>query len=261
MSTDSRSAREDRIEEASVPRRRGTVEPNRDAHREHADNDNGGDVASRSDGGVECGGPVDVEDLGPGSDPAVGVSGRRMDLGSILLPIPEQVQVQVQVQTGPDGIPQMVHLVTADPGRITVEVFAAPRVSGQWQQAANVLAESLRNDGAKVRVETGPWGEEVAAAGPDADLRFIGVDGPRWMVRCVVAGPPGTGTAESPLVATARTILSDTVINRGAEPYPVGALLPTVLPNSIAAQIAAAHQQRHLAAQDHNEPPEPTEHP
>ncbi|MFC9768469.1 DUF3710 domain-containing protein [Rhodococcus jostii] len=238
------------------------MEPNRDADSEHADNDNdnGGGVASCSDGGVECGGPVDVEDLGPGSDPAVGVSGRRMDLGSILLPIPEQVQVQVQ--TGPDGIPQMVHLVTADPGRITVEVFAAPRVSGQWSQVADALAESLRNDGAKVRVETGPWGEEVAAAGPDADLRFIGVDGPRWMVRCVVAGPPGTGTAESPLVATARTILSDTVINRGAEPYPVGALLPTVLPDPIVAQIAAAHQQRHLAAQHHNPSPEPIEqHP
>ncbi|MFD7045721.1 DUF3710 domain-containing protein, partial [Rhodococcus jostii] len=130
------------------------MEPNRDGDSEHNDNDNDNGAAACSDGGVEHGGPVDVEDLGPGLDPAVGASGRRMDLGSILLPIPEQVRLQVQ--TGPDGIPQMVHLVTADPGRITVEVFAAPRVSGQWQQAANVLAESLRDDGAKVRVETGP---------------------------------------------------------------------------------------------------------
>ncbi|MDV6278063.1 DUF3710 domain-containing protein [Rhodococcus erythropolis] len=241
------------------------TEPNRDGDIEHAVNATAGGVdvggvESCSGGGVEGGGPVggggpvDVEDLGPGSDPAVGVSGRRVNFGSILLPIPEQVQVQVQ--TGPDGIPPMVSLVTDDPGRIAVEVFAAPRMSGQWSQVADALAESLRNDGATVRVETGPWGEEVAAAGPDADLRFIGVDGTRWMVRCVIAGPPGAGTAESPLVATARTILSDTVINRGTEPYPVGALLPMVLPEAIAAQIAAAHQQRHL-----NESPEPAEHP
>ncbi|MDV6278854.1 DUF3710 domain-containing protein, partial [Rhodococcus erythropolis] len=179
------------------------TEPNHDGNSAHTDTGGVGvGVESCSDGGVEGGGPVDVEDLGPGVDPAVGVSGRRVDFGSMLLPIPEQVQVQVA--TGPDGIPPMVHLVTADPGRITVEVFAAPRVSGQWSQVADTLAESLRNDGATVRVETGPWGEEVAATKPDADLRFIGVDGRRWMVRCVVAGPPGTGTAESPLVATAR---------------------------------------------------------
>ncbi|MDV6278249.1 DUF3710 domain-containing protein [Rhodococcus erythropolis] len=242
------------------------TEPNHDGNSAHTDTDTdtggvGVGVESCSAGGVEGGGPVDVEDLGPGVDPAVGVSGRRVDFGSMLLPIPEHVRVQVQVETGPDGIPPMVHLVTADPGRITVEVFAAPRVSGQWSQVADVLVESLRNDGATVRVETGPWGEEVAATKLDADLRFIGVDGRRWMVRCVVAGPPGTGTAESPLVATARAILSDTVINRGAEPYPVGALLPTVLPDSIAAQIAAAHQQQHLTAQHDHEPPEPAEQP
>ncbi|MFC9769008.1 DUF3710 domain-containing protein [Rhodococcus jostii] len=196
---------------------------------------------------VPPGGPVDVEDLESGADPAVGVIGPRVDLGSLLVPIPEGVQLQVQMSE--DSVPEAVHLLTDDPGRITVEAYAAPRTPGQWAQVVDTLTESLRADGADVSVEDGRWGPEVVAAISGTDLRFLGGDGPRWMVRCVIASPPGGVAAQSSLVEIARTILADTVINRGVEPYPVGVLLPVVLPSVITEQLADAHRQHRAATQ------------
>ncbi|MCD2158323.1 DUF3710 domain-containing protein [Rhodococcus cerastii] len=183
--------------------------------------------------------------MAEGTDPVVGVTGHRVDLGSILLPLPEAVQLQVQMD--PEGRPQSVYLVTDNSERITVEAFAAPRSPGLWQQTADVLVESLRDEGARVTGEAGPWGKEIVAITAEADLRFIGIDGPRWMVRGVVSGPPNTG-GESSLIALARSILSDTVVRRGAEPYPAGASLPLLLPEVIINQIELAYQQQ-LASQ------------
>ncbi|QYB04009.1 DUF3710 domain-containing protein [Rhodococcus sp. USK10] len=199
------------------------------------------------------GGPYDADDLESGADLTVGEVGTRLDLGSVLVPMPQGAQLQVEM--APDGSPQAVHLVTQH-GRITVAAYAAPKSPGQWREVAGDLAESLRNDNATVSVESGPWGREVFAVTPNADLRFIGVDGYRWMVRCVVAGPSGGNTADSELVASARAILSDTVVKRGNEPNPVRTPLPVVLPEALAQQLAAAHQQQ-LAQQQGGAPQQP----
>ncbi|QZS55894.1 DUF3710 domain-containing protein [Rhodococcus opacus] len=199
------------------------------------------------------GGPYDADDLESGADLTVGEVGTRLDLGSVLVPMPQGAQLQVEM--APDGSPQAVHLVTQH-GRITVAAYAAPKSPGQWREVAGDLAESLRNDNATVSVESGPWGREVFAVTPNADLRFIGVDGYRWMVRCVVAGPSGGNTADSELVATARAILRDTVVKRGNEPNPVRTPLPVVLPEALAQQLAAAHQQQ-LAQQQGAAPQQP----
>ncbi|MGO4200154.1 DUF3710 domain-containing protein [Rhodococcus sp. TAF43] len=191
--------------------------------------------------GTLDGGPYDATDFAEDEEPAA----TRLDLGSVLLPMPEGAQLQVEMS--PEGAPQAVHLVT-EHGRITVSAYAAPKSPGQWREVASELAESLRADNAEVSIESGPWGREVAATTPNADLRFIGVDGHRWMLRCVVAGPTGAVAAGGPLVAIARAVLLDTVVNRGDEPHPVRTPLPVVLPQVLVEQLMAAHQQQ-LAAQ------------
>ncbi|WP_454196879.1 DUF3710 domain-containing protein [Nocardia sp. Marseille-Q1738] len=173
-------------------------------------------------------------------------SEQRLDLGSVLLPVPPGGQLQVEMT--PEGQPQAVHLAT-EHGRITVAAYAAPKTSGQWRLVAADLADSLRKDGARVSVENGPWGRELLALTEGADLRFIGVDGYRWMVRLVAAGPSGAANDGSPLVKAARAILSDTVVRRGEDPLPVREPLPVVLPQELAEQLAAAHQQQVQAQQ------------
>lgn len=195
--------------------------------------------------GDESEGPYDISEI-DSDDPTAGRDGQRLDLGSVLVPMPTGGQLQVEM--APNGSPQAVHLVT-EHGRVTVAAYAAPKSPGQWREVVAELAQSLRDDNSAVSVENGPWGRELAAVTANMDLRFIGVDGPRWMVRCVVAGPSGSTAANAPLVAIARDILRDTVVNRGSEPHPVRTPLPVVLPQLLAEQLAAAHEQQLAAAQ------------
>ncbi|WP_040780331.1 DUF3710 domain-containing protein [Nocardia pneumoniae] len=188
-------------------------------------------------------GPYDYDEV---AELLENVAEQRLDLGSVLLPVPPGGQLQVEMT--PEGQPQAVHLAT-EHGRITVAAYAAPKTSGQWRLVAADLAESLRKDGARVSVENGPWGRELLALTEGADLRFIGVDGYRWMVRLVAAGPSGAANDGSPLVKAARAILSDTVVRRGEDPLPVREPLPVVLPQQLAEQLAAAHQQQVQAQQ------------
>ncbi|MEX3650604.1 DUF3710 domain-containing protein, partial [Mycolicibacterium porcinum] len=123
-------------------------------------------------------GPFDIEDF---DDPEVAAQGR-LDLGSVLIPMPDGGQVQVELNEA--GAPSAVWVVTPN-GRFTIAAYAAPKSAGLWREVAGELAESLRKDASSVNIQDGPWGREVVGVGNGGVVRFIGVDGYRWMVRCV----------------------------------------------------------------------------
>jgi hypothetical protein len=178
-------------------------------------------------------GPFDIEDF----DDAAAAEAGRLDLGSVLLPMPESAQLQVELTE--TGIPSAVWVVTAN-GRFTVAAYAAPKTGGLWREVASELADSLRKDGAAVSIQDGRWGREVVGSATGV-VRFIGVDGYRWMIRCVV-----NSSAEhiDALTEEAREALVDTVIRRGDTPLPVRTPLPVQLPEPMASQLrdAAAGQ-------------------
>jgi hypothetical protein len=177
-------------------------------------------------------GPFDIEDF---DDPAVAATGR-LDLGSVLIPMPEAGQVQVELNE--TGVPSAVWVVTPN-GRFTIAAYAAPKSAGLWREVAGELAESLRKDVATVSIEDGPWGREVVGVASGA-VRFIGVDGYRWMVRCVVNAAHETVDA---LAIEAREALADTVVRRDDTPLPVRTPLPVHLPEPMAAQLRTAAEQ------------------
>ncbi|MCG5433902.1 DUF3710 domain-containing protein [Mycobacterium sp. MYCO198283] len=196
-------------------------------------------------------GPFDIDDF---DDPEQATIGR-LDLGSVLIPLPEAGQVQVELtQT---GVPSAVWVVTPY-GRFTVAAFAAPKSAGLWREVAGELAEALRKDSSTVSIEDGPWGREVVGRGEHV-VRFIGVDGYRWMIRCVAHG---TAEGMAQLAEMARAALTDTVVRRGDTPMPVRTPLPVQLPEPMAQQLrAAAAQAAAQAAHQPAEqapPPEPT---
>ncbi|OBG80104.1 hypothetical protein A5699_11910 [Mycobacterium sp. E802] len=199
-------------------------------------------------------GPFDVEDF---DDPAVAVQGR-LDLGSVLIPMPDGGQVQVELNEA--GAPSAVWVVTPN-GRFTIAAYAAPKSAGLWREVAGELADSLRKDATSVSIQDGPWGREVVGVGNGGVVRFIGVDGYRWMVRCVVNGSPETIDA---LADEARTSLADSVIRRGDTPLPVRTPLAVQLPEPMAAQLRAAAQQaamQQAAQQMAAAQPQPSEQP
>lgn len=186
------------------------------------------------------GGPFDLEDFDNPDEAAEA----RLDLGSVLVPMPAGGQIQVELNE--QGVPSAVWVVTPN-GRFTIAAYAAPKSPGLWREVAKELADSLRKDNAQVSIETGPWGREVVGTGAGV-VRFIGVDGYRWMIRCVVNGAP---EAMPNLVVEAREALSDTVVRRDDTPLPVRTPLPVNLPEPMLEQLrqAAAQQAQMVAAQ------------
>ncbi|BBY54259.1 DUF3710 domain-containing protein [Mycobacterium koreense] len=192
-------------------------------------------------------GPFDIDDF---DDPKAAEQAR-LDLGSVLLPIPQTGQVQVELTEA--GVPNAVWVVTPN-GRFTIAAYAAPKSTGLWREVAAELAESLRNDAAEVSIVDGRWGREVVGAGAGV-VRFIGVDGYRWMIRCVVNGAPETVEA---LAEEARRALADTVVRRGDTPMPVRTPLPVVLPEPMAEQLRQATAAARENAGAHEPPPQET---
>jgi Protein of unknown function (DUF3710) len=198
------------------------------------------------DGG-ELEGPFDIDDF---DDPAVAELAR-LDLGSVLIPMPEAGQLQVELTE--TGVPSAVWVVTPN-GRFTIAAYAAPKTAGLWREVASELADSLRKDSAQVSIKDGPWGREVVGTASGV-VRFIGVDGYRWMIRCVINGPQETMDA---LEQEARMALTDTVVRRGDTPLPVRTPLPVQLPEAMAEQLRqAAAQQAQQEGEEQQPPAEP----
>jgi hypothetical protein len=172
-------------------------------------------------------GPYDEDEA-----PDDGVS--RLDLGSVRLPLPPDAQVQVEMD--PAGPLRAVHVLTPH-GRITVSAYAAPKSGELWPEISRELADQLHGDGARVRREFGEWGAELVAFVNDVLLRFVGVDGPRWMLRAVAAGPKDTSAKAAEEL---RDIVRGTVVIRGPQPMPVRTPLPLSVPSEIAQYIEQA---------------------
>ena len=197
------------------------------------DEDADEDEAEQNDSGLPAtNGPFDIADAQDDGVP-------RIDLGSVKVPVPDGSQVQVEMDPETGGV-RAVHVVT-EPGQVTVSAYAAPRSGGLWKDVGNELGEQLRQDGAKVTIGMGEWGIELSAIVGEVALRFIGVDGPRWMLRGVIAGPQ-TLAAQAPGVL--REIVRRTIVDRGEAPMPVRTPLTITLPDAVAEHIAEQQAQQ-----------------
>ncbi|GAA4459246.1 hypothetical protein GCM10023170_058510 [Phytohabitans houttuyneae] len=192
-------------------------------------------------------GPFDVSEAPDGV--------QRLDLGSLKIPAIDGVEVRVQAN--PDGAVQQVVLVHGE-NALQLGVFAAPRSEGIWEEVRAEIRKSLFDDGVAAEEIDGEYGVELRARvrTPEGltDLRFVGIDGPRWMVRGVYQGgaavdPAGAG----PLVEC----LHGLVVDRGQEAKPVREPLPLRLPKELAAQAqeGAAGAQEPVVEVDDAPPP------
>ncbi|MEU0551997.1 DUF3710 domain-containing protein [Micromonospora sp. NPDC005979] len=166
---------------------------------------------------------------------------QRLDLGS--LHIPAVAEVEVRVQADPQGVIQQVVLVHGD-NALQLGVFAAPRSEGIWDEVREEIRQSLLRDGASAQEVDGEYGTELHAQvrTPDGptNLRFVGVDGPRWMVRGVFQGPAATDSTSSGPLAEC---LEGLVVDRGQEAKPVREPLPLRLPREMADQAEDASSE------------------
>ncbi|HEX5204306.1 DUF3710 domain-containing protein [Paractinoplanes rhizophilus] len=175
---------------------------------------------------------------------------QRLDLGSLQIPAIEGVEVRVQAN--PDGGVEQVVLVDGD-SALQLGVFAAPRTEGIWDEVRAEIAQAMTADGVSPREVQGPYGAELTARvttpeGP-ADVRFVGVDGPRWMVRALYQGAAAANPGREGALGE---VLSGLVVIRDAEARPVREALPLRLPKEMHDQAAAAQAQEEQGPNGHH---------
>jgi hypothetical protein len=188
------------------------------------------------DRGTATTGPFDVLDA-PGSDGT-----ERMDLGALQVPVDRGLELRVAV--GDNGLVTELTFVSPD-GQMQIGLFAAPRTEGIWDDVRPEIKASISAQGGTVQEETGDFGAELTgklpAPGGFTPVRFIGVDGPRWFLRAMLAGGPATDVdTAAPFISTFR----DIIVVRGTDPLPVREPVPMTLPRDAAEQIEAASQQQ-----------------
>ncbi|MGX6602534.1 DUF3710 domain-containing protein [Micromonosporaceae bacterium Da 78-11] len=162
---------------------------------------------------------------------------QRLDLGSLQIPAVDGVEVRVQAN--PDGGVEQIVLVDGE-SALQLGVFAAPRTEGIWNEVRDEIALAMATDGVAPREEAGPYGIELTARvntpdGP-ADVRFVGVDGPRWMVRALYQGLAASDRGSEGALGV---VLAGLVVVRDDEARPVREALPLRLPKEMAEQAQA----------------------
>ncbi|WP_017614552.1 DUF3710 domain-containing protein [Nocardiopsis salina] len=197
---------------------------------------------------------------GPWDESEDAPEANRMDLGSMKVPMEQGTDIQVNVAQDKQG-KQRVIGITLVRGRTSLQVqpFAAPKSSGLWDEMREELRGQVTQQGGRVEDHEGPFGAELRALVPvkgrtneegkqmGQRVRFIGVDGPRWVLRGVVRGE---GASKPEMMAEAERMFAGIVVVRGDQPAPPSEMLPIVVPKEIQDKMADAAKQR--AAQQGN---------
>ncbi len=172
----------------------------------------------------------DLRAHGPWDESEVEWDGtERLDLGSLLIAATPGVDVQVQVDDA-TGAVALITLAASDAG-VQIQVFAAPKSGGLWDETRKQIASSINAANGLVEEASGPFGPELRAQVPAEQglqpARFVGIEGPRWFIRAVFLGSASRPGASAELLESA---LRGLVVVRGIEAMPVGNPLPLQLP-------------------------------
>lgn len=177
--------------------------------------------------------PSDRAENGPLDESEANAVRPYVDLGGVKLVPREGLQLRLEVEEGT----KRVVAVGIDYAGSTLQVqpFAAPRTGGLWHEIRAQIIEQVRSQGGETQERDGVFGPEVVASIPVSGgetgatriARFVGVDGPRWFLRGVIAGQ---GAIESDAAAAIDDVFRSIVVVRGMTPMPPRDLIPLQVP-------------------------------
>ncbi|WP_194947995.1 DUF3710 domain-containing protein [Actinomyces trachealis] len=158
----------------------------------------------------------------------------RIDLGSLRIPVVDGMQLRFEAPH-PGADIAAVSLVLGG-SLMSLRVMAAPRSESLWDEVRQELTTMITDQGGDVTVEDGSFGRElktvviaVDQSGKRAkhDLRLVGLDGPRWLLRADFLGPAATSKEAA---KTLEEVLSGIVVHRDEVPRPPREALPIHAP-------------------------------
>jgi uncharacterized protein DUF3710 len=167
-------------------------------------------------------GPLDSEDLSDDDS-------ERVNLGSLLIAPEPDRELRLQVDEA-SGMVQSVQIVGPD-GALELRAFAAPRNGDLWTEVRPQIAAEVAQAGGTATERQGPWGPElilqVGQRGQQQLTRMVGINGPRWMLRCQLVGAAAQKPEES---ASWEDTIRRVAVHRGAQAMPVGEALQVTMP-------------------------------
>ncbi|MEO5920122.1 MAG: DUF3710 domain-containing protein [Pseudolysinimonas sp.] len=186
--------------------------------------------------------PADRAENGPLDETEANAVRPYVDLGGIkILPRPDlRMRLEVEEKN------KRVVAVSLDyhESSLQVQSFAAPRNSGLWHEIREQIIEQIGRQGGTTSPADGVFGPEIRAELPAGAgqpgpriVRFIGVDGPRWLLRGVISGK---GAVDPAAGAQIEDLFRSVVVVRGTTPMPPRELIPLHMPP--AAQAPAPTQ-------------------
>ena len=188
------------------------------------------------------GGPWDAGEAFPAQE--------RVDLGSLQVPVGPEHEIQL-VMAEQHGAWVTVRYRESE---VQIQAFAAARRSTLWDDVRAEIAAEVHTAGGRSQELEGSFGTELMAQVPTEpgqpasgmrQVRFVGIDGPRWFVRGLFTGPAADGGEQAELL---EDVLRNVVVVRGEHPVPPRDILELRLPpearQALEEQAAAEEENR-----------------
>ncbi|MDP4508786.1 DUF3710 domain-containing protein [Nonomuraea turcica] len=162
-------------------------------------------------------GPWDADEPHPDTD--------RIDYGGLRLPdIPD-----FDLRPATVGDQHVSVVVRYDDSMLSLQALAAPRSSGLWDD----VKTKIRTQAKDLEEREGPFGTELsgevkAADGTVMPVRYLGIDGPRWLLLALISGKAARDEAVFEAFAD---FIKDVVVVRGDEPMAREEPIPLRRPN------------------------------
>lgn len=161
--------------------------------------------------------------------------GKRIDLGALRVPIRKAMAMRLDNDRA-SGLPIGVTVAMAE-SNMQMQVFAAPKSLSLWDEIRPQLSGSVVATGGRVEEVHGRFGTELLGEVPVntpggsglQPVRFVGVDGPRWLIRATIIGPAALGGTPLEILLD---VLADVVVDRGSSARPPGELIALTAPGT-----------------------------
>lgn len=181
--------------------------------------------------------PEDRETEGPLDEAEANSVRPYIDLGGVKILPREGLNLRLEIEESTKRI-VAVGLDYAG-STLQVQPFAAPRSTGLWNETRVQIQEQIAKQGGTATERDGVFGPELVAEVPVVQgtdgaagmriARFVGVDGPRWFLRGVIAGE---GATNPEAAAKVEDLFRSIVVVRGTSPMPPRDLIPLKMPAS-----------------------------
>lgn len=176
-----------------------------------------------------------------------------LDLGALFLPNVPGLEVHLDLDPR-SGIGKSVSL-HLNMTIAEVQVFAAAVNEDPWAMMRDAIVSGLREQRVDCTLEMGRFGTEIHAVMPTVDLdgnaqvqpvRFVGVRGPRWLIRVVISGDGALFNNTEKMNASPEIdeVIRKLVVNRGESPLPPGERLALRSPTESSEKSPQSNQAK-----------------